>query len=184
MAPDPSRPDPEAGPDLARRVYDACHLVGTFTLRSGRTATEYFDKYRFEADPGLLEDVAQRMSSLIPESTEVLAGLEMGGIAIVTVLSRMTGLPAAFIRKQAKPYGTARLAEGADVTGREVTVIEDVVTSGGQIVLSARELRALDADVRLAVCAIDREEGGAEALAAEGIALRAALTGGQLRAAG
>jgi len=184
MASEPSSPDDHAASELARRVYDACHLNGTFTLRSGRTATEYFDKYRFEADPILLEAVAQRMAPLIPGSTEVLAGLEMGGIAIVTVLSRITGLPAAFIRKQAKPYGTARLAEGAEVEGREVTVIEDVVTSGGQIVLSTRDLRALDATVSLAVCAIDREEGGAEALSAEGLTLRAALTGAQLRAAG
>jgi orotate phosphoribosyltransferase len=183
MATDASRSDPDAAADLARRVHRACHLVGTFTLRSGRVATEYFDKYRFEADPQLLEEVARRMAPLVPPSTEVLAGLEMGGIAIVTTLSRLTGLPAAFIRKQAKPYGTARLAEGADVSGRYVTVIEDVVTSGGQIVLSTRDLRELGATIGVAVCAIDREEGGAEALAAEGIELRAALTGDQLRAA-
>jgi len=169
--------------DLARRVNRACHLVGTFTLRSGRTATEYFDKYRFEADPVLLDEVAQQMAFLVPPTTEVLAGLEMGGIAIVAVLSRITGLPAAFVRKQAKSYGTAQLAEGADLAGRQVVVVEDVVTSGGQIVLSTADLRALGATVELAICAIDREEGGAEALAAEGIELRAALTGNQLRAA-
>jgi orotate phosphoribosyltransferase len=178
-----SVPAPDEDADLARRVYEACHLVGTFTLRSGRTATEYFDKYRFEADPALLEAVVRRMAPLVPPSTEVLAGLEMGGIAIVTVLSRITGLPAAFVRKQAKAYGTARLAEGADIAGRQVTVIEDVVTSGGQIVLSTRDLRALGATVEVAVCAIDREEGGAEALAADGIELRAGLTGNELRAA-
>ncbi len=161
MAFDTAHSDSDAPANLAHRVYDACHLVGTFTLRSGRTATEYFDKYRFEADPLLLEAVAQRMALLVPDSTEVLAGLEMGGIALVTSLSRITGLPAAFIRKQAKSYGTARLAEGADVAGREVTIIEDVVTSGGQIVLSTRDLRALDATVAVAVCAIDRDVGGA-----------------------
>ncbi len=175
--------DPRTADELARRVHEACHLVGTFTLRSGRTATEYFDKYRFEADPLLLEQVANLMAPLVPPATDVLAGLEMGGIAIVAALSRLTGLPAAFVRKQAKPYGTARLAEGADVAGRQVTVIEDVVTSGGQIVLSTSDLRALGATVEVAVCAIDREEGGADALAAEGIELRAALTGDQLRAA-
>jgi orotate phosphoribosyltransferase len=184
MPTDAQFPSLDASSELARRVHRACHLVGSFTLRSGRIATEYFDKYQFEADPVLLEGVAQRMAPLVPTSTEVLAGLEMGGIAIVTALSRITGLPAAFIRKQAKPYGTARLAEGADVAGREVTVIEDVVTSGGQIVLSTRDLRELGATVNVAVCAIDREEGGAEALAAERIILRAALTGNQLRAAG
>ena len=169
--------------ELARRVHQACHLVGTFTLRSGRTATEYFDKYRFEADATLLDDVAQQMAPLVPSSAEVLAGLEMGGIAIVTALARITRLPAAFVRKQAKPYGTAKLAEGAEVAGREVVVVEDVVTSGGQIVLSTRDLRALGAMVSLAVCAIDREEGGAEALADEGIELRAALTATQMKAA-
>lgn len=168
---------------LAQRVHQACHLVGTFTLRSGRTATEYFDKYRFEADPQLLAAVVAAMVPLVPEDTEVLAGLEMGAIAIVAELSRMTGLPAAFVRKKAKPYGTARLVEGADLDGRQVTVVEDVVTSGGQIVLSTQDLRALGASVEVAVCAIDREEGAAEALAAEGLELRAALTGRQLRAA-
>ena len=102
---------------VARAVWDACHLTGTFTLRSGRTATEYFDKYRFEADPALLRSVVERMVPLVPAGTQVLAGLEMGGIAIATVLSARTGLPAAFVRKAAKPYGTARLAEGTDVAG-------------------------------------------------------------------
>lgn len=173
--------DPGDDSDLARRVHQACHLVGTFTLRSGRTATEYFDKYRFEADPLLLQAVVAAMVPLVPEETEVLAGLEMGAIAIVAELSRMTGLPAAFVRKQAKSYGTARLAEGADVVGRRVTIVEDVVTSGGQIVLSTQDLRGLGASVEVAICAIDREEGGAGALAAQGIELRAALTGRQLR---
>jgi len=107
---------------------------------------------------------------------EVLAGLELGGIAVATALGRHTGLPCAFVRKAAKQYGTARLAEGADVAGRDVLVVEDVVTSGGQIAISTKDLRALGARVEHALCVIDRQEGGAQALAAEGIALRALLT--------
>jgi orotate phosphoribosyltransferase len=133
--------------DLALRIHAASHLIGQFTLRSGRTATEYFDKYRFEADPVLLDEIARRMASLVPSGTEVLAGLEMGGIPVVTALGRHTGLPCAFVRKQAKPYGTCRLAEGAEVAGRRVLVVEDVVTSGGQIVLSTADLRGLGAQV-------------------------------------
>ncbi|MGY4901780.1 orotate phosphoribosyltransferase [Streptomyces sp. 900116325] len=169
--------------DVARRIHAASHLTGQFTLRSGRAATEYFDKYRFEADPVLLDEIARRMAPLVPSGTEVLAGLEMGGIPVVTALGRHTGLPCAFVRKQAKPYGTCRLAEGAEVEGRRVLIVEDVVTSGGQIVLSTADLRGLGAQVGHALCVIDREQGGADALAAQNIELLSLLTAENLRAA-
>ena len=168
--------------DLARRVNVVARLTGEFTLRSGRTATEYFDKYQFESDPELLDALAAQMAVLIPEGTEVLAGLEMGGIAVVTALGRHAKLPCAFVRKEAKKYGTARLCEGAEVAGRRVLVVEDVVTSGGQVVISAKELRKLGAHVDHAVCVIDRQEGGAQALAADGIQLRALLNRADLDA--
>lgn len=167
--------------DLARRIHSAAHLTGHFALRSGRTATEYFDKYKFEGDPVLLDDIARAMAPLVPRDIEVLAGLEMGGIPVVTALGRHTGLPCAFVRKQAKTYGTCRLAEGADVAGRRVLVVEDVVTSGGQIVLSTADLRSLGAHISEALCVIDREQGGAAALAAEGIGLSSLLTATDLR---
>ena len=162
--------------DLARRVRDCCQLTGRFVLRSGRVTDEYFDKYQFEADPALLAEVADGMARLIPAQTEVLAGLEMGGIPVVTALGRLTGLPCAFVRKTAKPYGTARLAEGAEVRGRRILIVEDVVTSGGQIAISAGHLRQLGAEIDHALCAIDRQEGGAKALAQAGISLHALLS--------
>jgi orotate phosphoribosyltransferase len=167
--------------ELARRIHAVSHLTGDFVLRSGRTATEYFDKYRFEGDPVLLDAIAREMAALVPADTEVLAGLEMGGIPVVTALGRHTGLPCAFVRKQAKTYGTCRLAEGAEVEGRRVLVVEDVVTSGGQIVLSTADLRALGAEVHQALCVIDREQGGAAALGSEGIKLLSLLTAADLR---
>ncbi|MFC9457560.1 orotate phosphoribosyltransferase [Streptomyces sp. NPDC056637] len=170
--------------DLARRIHAACHLTGHFTLRSGRTAAEYFDKYRFEGDPVLLDEIAREMAPLVPSGTEVLAGLEMGGIPVVTALGRHTGLPCAFVRKQAKMYGTCRLAEGAEIEGRRVLVVEDVVTSGGQIVLSTADLRGLGAQVDHALCVIDREQGGSAALKAQDIGLLSLLTARELRAAG
>ncbi|MDP4500423.1 orotate phosphoribosyltransferase [Nonomuraea turcica] len=168
--------------DLARRIHSASHLTGHFVLRSGRTTTEYFDKYKFEGDPVLLDDIARAMTPLVPGDIEVLAGLEMGGIPVVTALGRHTGLPCAFVRKQAKTYGTCRLAEGADVSGRRVLVVEDVVTSGGQIVLSTADLRGLGAQISEALCVIDREQRGAAALAAEGIRLSSLLTATDLHA--
>ena len=169
--------------DLARQVRDVSRLTGEFVLRSGRVATEYFDKYQFEADPELLDQLAAQLAALIPDGTEVLAGLEMGGIAVVTALGRHAKLPCAFVRKQAKAYGTARLSEGAEVAGKRVLVVEDVVTSGGQVVISTGELRKLGAHVDHALCVIDREEGGAQALADAGITLRALLTRAALESA-
>jgi orotate phosphoribosyltransferase len=156
--------------DLARRVGEACRLTGTFTLRSGQVSTTYFDKYLFEADPVLLREVADAAVDLIPPGTEVLAGLELGGVPVATALALATGLPAAFVRKEAKKYGTAKLAEGAEIAGRRVLIVEDIVTTGGQVVLSARDLRERGATLVGALCVIDRSDG-AHKLAAEDLDL-------------
>jgi orotate phosphoribosyltransferase len=160
---------------LARRVYDASHLTGSFRLRSGQVSDEYFDKYLFEADPALLREVAEAMRPLLPDC-DVLAGMELGGIPIATVLSQLTGLPTVFMRKQAKEYGTCKAAEGPPVDGLRVVLVEDVVTTGGALLDSAPMLRAAGAVVEVVVCAIDRQQGGQERLAAAGLELRAALT--------
>jgi orotate phosphoribosyltransferase len=185
MAPDsPSASLPASlAASLAARVNSIARLTGTFTLRSGQIATEYFDKYRFEADPVLLADVAAALTPLLPPDTEVLAGLELGGVPIATALSLQTGLPAAFVRKEAKTYGTAQLAEGADIAGKRVTVIEDVITTGGQVVISTGQLRELGAIVTHVVCVIDRSPDRAAALVAEGLTLTSLLTRADLDAA-
>lgn len=162
--------------DLARRVAQTCRLSGAFTLRSGRTATTYFDKYLFEGDPAILRDVAQQMVPLIPRDTEVLAGLELGGVPVATALSLATGLPAAFVRKEAKAYGTAKLAEGAQIEGKRVLVVEDVVTTGGQVVLSTADLRERGAIVTDVLCVIDRSEGDHSALDASALRVRSLFT--------
>ena len=169
--------------DLAHRIYATSHLTGEFTLRSGRVSNEYFDKYRFESDPVLLAEVAEAMATLVPEGIEVLAGLEMGGIPVVTALARVTGLPACFVRKSAKKYGTAKFAEGADVDGKRVLIVEDVITSGGQVVLSTADLRGIGAQITDVVCVIDLSEGGTEALSAEGLTLASLVNRDDLNAA-
>lgn len=147
--------------DLAKKVFQACHLTGDFLLRSGIRSTEYFDKYRLEAHPELLFHIAFKMKNLIPADTQVLAGLEMGGIPIATALSLLTGLPICFVRKEAKEYGTCQFAEGADIKGKKVCIIEDVITSGGQVILSTDDLRGTGAEVNSVLCIINR--GGEEA---------------------
>jgi orotate phosphoribosyltransferase len=169
---------------LCAAILRVAHLTGHFKLRSGQTSTEYFDKYRFEADPQLLRSIAEQLVPLIPPATEVLAGLEMGGIPIATALSLETGLPVVFVRKEAKLYGTEKVCEGADVAGRRVCIVEDVVTTGGQILLSAKDLRDLGAHIEDVVCVIDREAGGKEKLRLEGaLELQALFSMAELKSA-
>jgi orotate phosphoribosyltransferase len=167
---------------LASRVFASSHLVGSFVLRSGLTADHYFDKYRFESDPVLLGQIVHELTPLVPPDTEGLAGLELGGVPIATMLSAETGLPAFFVRKEAKKYGTERLCEGGDVDGKRLVIIEDVVTTGGQVVLSTHDLRVAGAVVTHALCVIDRQGGGVDVMAAEGIELRALFTMSELEA--
>ncbi|MEV4420562.1 orotate phosphoribosyltransferase [Patulibacter sp. NPDC049589] len=166
---------------LARRVFECAHLTGEFRLRSGALSTVYFDKYRFEADPQLLRDLAERLAILVPDGADALAGLELGGVPLATVTSQITGLPTLFVRKEPKTYGTCNLAEGGDVSGRRIVVIEDVVTSGGQVIESCAALRELGATVEHVACVIDRQAGGRERLARHGLALRSIFTQRDLR---
>lgn len=170
--------------ELASSIFNASQLTGDFVLRSGVRSSEYFDKYRFESDPELLAAVVAALAPLVPPGTEALAGLELGGVPLATALSAATGLPALFVRKEAKTYGTCRLAEGGELEGRRLLVVEDVVTSGGQVVKSCADLRQLGASVAAALCVIDRQSGGREALADIGVELRALFTMEELHGVG
>ena len=172
---------PELPTPLSARIYECARLTGEFRLRSGAVSEEYFDKYLFESDPHLLREIAEKMVGLFPADVDVLAGLELGGVPLAVAVSQVCGLPTVFVRKTAKTYGTCRLAEGGEITARRVAVIEDVVTSGGQVIESCRELRAREADISAVLCVIDREAGGRESLAAEGLELRSLFTMSQLR---
>ena len=166
--------------DLARDVDRCCRLHGEFTLRSGQVASEYFDKYLFESDPALLARVADQMVDLVPPDTDLLGGLELGGVPIVTALSMRVGLPALFVRKVAKQYGTCKLAEGPPVAGRRVTLIEDVITTGGAVRDATRALREAGATVETVVCAIDRSPEGENPLADVGLQVVPVLTKAEL----
>lgn len=168
--------------ELARKIFETAYLRGEFKLRSGQTSNEYFDKYRFESDPTLLKPIAEALAPLIPPGTQILAGLEMGGIPIATALSLHTGIPAIFVRKKAKDYGTCQIAEGAEFKGRKTVIIEDVITTGGQVLLSAQELRERGALLETVLCVIHRGEGSP--LASADLSLRPLFTMNELKAAG
>ena len=158
--------------ELARKIFEISHLTGSFKLRSGTTSHEYFDKYRFESQPKVLAEIAEQMAPLIPPGTEILAGLEMGGIPVATALSLKTGIPCAFVRKEAKEYGTCQFAEGVEVSGKKVCIIEDVVTTGGQVILSTKDLRGLGAVIDTVLCVIHRGSGQEPKLREIGLDLR------------
>src|SRR5262249_15345024 len=149
----------------------ASHLTGTFTLRSGVVSNEYFDKYRFESDPQLLRAIAEACAPLVPTDCDALAGLELGRIPLVTMISQVLDAPAYFVRTLAKTYGTCQIAEGGEIDGLRLCIIEDVVTSGGAILDAAVELRERGAHLGPVVCVIDRESGGVEKLALEKLEL-------------
>jgi orotate phosphoribosyltransferase len=168
--------------DLARQIYEVAHLTGTFKLRSGQTSHEYFDKYRFEARPDILREIAKHMAPLVPPDTEVLAGLEMGGIPIATALSLETGLPCAFVRKQTKDYGTCLFAEGSPIDGRRACIIEDVITTGGQVIVSTEDLRRVGAKIENVLCVIHRGNGHEPKLEAIGLKMIPLMTMAELKA--
>jgi orotate phosphoribosyltransferase len=162
--------------ELARDIDARCRLHGTFTLRSGQVSDEYFDKYLFESDPALLQRVVSQLTPLVPAGTALLGGLELGGVPLAVMLSGATGIPALFVRKAPKTYGTCRLAEGTDPAGRTVVLVEDVITTGGVVLAAARALRELGATVTTVICVIDRSGPGENALAAAGLTVRPVMT--------
>lgn len=165
--------------ELAKGIFESSYLKGNFKLRSGQTSTEYFDKYRFESEPKLLKAIAQQLAPMIPKDTEILAGLEMGGIPIATALSLQTGIPTLFVRKKAKDYGTCQFAEGRDFKNKKVLIIEDVVTTGGQVLLSTEDLRKAGAQVTDVLCVIHRGTGNP--MAEAHLKLQALFTMDQLK---
>ena len=169
--------------DFALAIYNVSHLTGSFLLRSGKTSTEYFDKYQFESDPKLLREIAKGLVPLLPKDVDYLAALEMGGIPIATALSFETGIPVVFVRKAAKEYGTCKFAEGPAIDGKRLLLVEDVITTGGQVVISANDLRNDGALVENVVCVIDRSEGQTQKIEGAGLKLRALFTMAELKSA-
>ena len=161
--------------ELREAIREHAYLEGDFVLRSGRRSSYYLDKYRFETRPELLAPLAARLADLVashePEA-ERLAGPELGAVALAAATSLASNLPFLIVRKDAKGYGTENRLEGAFERGERVCLIEDVVTSGGAAASAVEALRAAGLECRTAVCVVDREEGGVDALARYGVRLR------------
>ncbi|MDF1786621.1 MAG: orotate phosphoribosyltransferase [Verrucomicrobiales bacterium] len=162
--------------DLAARIAEVSLLKGEFTLRSGRTSHYYLDKYLFSTQPDILESLGKLFAERLGDGVNKLAGAELGGIPLVTVASLASGLPCVFIRNQKKDYGTAKQLEGNLGEGDQVALLEDVCTTGGQILEAAKVIEAQGAKISKIIGTIDREEGARENIEDAGYTFEALFT--------
>lgn len=160
--------------ELRSALREHALLEGEFVLRSGRRSSHYFDKYRFETRPDLLDAIGIRLAAAVAEhepAADRLAAPELGAVALAAAASLTSRLPFVIVRKEAKDYGTANRLEGAFERDERVCLVEDVVTSGGAALAAVEAIREAGLECRTAVCVVDREEGGADALARHGVRL-------------
>lgn len=162
--------------DLAKRIRETAVLHGEFTLRSGKTSSWYIDKYLFTTEPDILLALGNFFSEKIPPTATLLAGAELGGIPLVTTASMASSLPCIFIRNQKKDYGTAQKLEGKlDATDR-VVIVEDVATTGGQVLEAAETIQECGARVEAIIAVIDRCEGARENIEGAGFVFESLFT--------
>jgi orotate phosphoribosyltransferase len=161
--------------ELGALLVERALLEGDFVLRSGRRSSWYLDKYRFETDPEILralgDALAEEVGECEPEAVR-LAGPALGAVALAASAAMASGLPFIIVRGETKEYGTAKRIEGPFEPGELVCLLEDVVTSGGALAEAVSAVRDEGLVVRHAVCVVDREEGGSDALARLGVRLR------------
>ena len=155
--------------ELGRELVKASYLKGDFVLRSGKRSNRYFDKFLFETDPAVLRRLGKHLASLVPAETQRLAAPELGAVLLGGAVSMESGLPLVLVRKEPKGYGTSKQIEGRFEPGDRVTVIEDVVTTGGDSLRSAQVLRDAGVEVIHLVVVLDRGEGGEDNIRAAGI---------------
>ena len=169
---------------LADAIRDAALLEGDFVLRSGRRSSYYLDKYRFGTRPDLLRALGKAIAQAVREHEPAavrLAAPELGAVPLATAAALELDLPFVIVRSRAKEYGTANRIEGAFDHGDCVCLVEDVVTSGGAAIEAVEALREAGLRVSNAVCVVDREEGGVDALARAAVRLRCLFRGAEIR---
>ena len=172
--------------ELAAALREHAYLKGDFVLRSGRRSSYYLDKYRFETQPDLLavlgEHIAAAVAENEPEAVRI-ASPELGAVVLAAATSLFSGMPFLIVRNKAKEYGTANRLEGVFEPGERVCLVEDVVTSGGAAIEALDALRNAGLECRIAVCVVDRDEGGVDALARRGARLIPLFRAGEVLAA-
>ncbi len=148
--------------NLAKKIKQVAYLEGHFVLRSGKTSNYYLDKYLFETQPDILKELAKRFCKYIDNTIELIAGAELGGVPLATAVALESNLPFVIVRNKKKDYGTNKEFEGTNPTGKTVLLVEDIATTGGQVIEAAKSLTNAGAKVKKIVAVIDRLEGARE----------------------
>jgi orotate phosphoribosyltransferase len=161
---------------LAKQIADTAVLHGSFTLRSGRTSSYYIDKYLFLTDPRILTELGAMIAARLPAGTQRLAGAELGGIPLVSAASMAAGLPAIYLRNARKEYGTGKQLEGRVEPDEKIVIVEDVATTGGQVIEAAGVIRAEGGDVIAIIATVDRQEGARENIEGAGYRFESLFT--------
>jgi len=168
-------------PELAERIRAAAYLEGEFTLRSGRKSSFYIDKYLFETQPDILAELGRRFAEKATPATTLIAGAELGGIALAAAAALAARLPFVIIRNAKKGYGTDKMHEGRLKPGDHVLLVEDIATTGGQVVEAAKIITAAGATVERIVAVVDRGQGARENITAAGFVFDSLLNSQDLR---
>jgi orotate phosphoribosyltransferase len=161
--------------ELAARVKASAYLEGDFVLRSGRRSKYYMDKYLFETQPDILAELG-RLFAARASDADVIAGAELGGVALAAAASMASGKPFLIVRNAKKDYGTGKMMEGKLEKGQRVLLVEDIATTGGQVLEAAKVLTEAGATVTKIVATIDRQEGARENIEKAGFQFEALLT--------
>ena len=162
--------------ELYQAISSAALLRGDFTLRSGRKSKYYLDKYLFEAQPAILRELGVRFAKYVGSATTRIAGAELGGVALAASTSMASGLPFVIVRNAKKDYGTKKMYEGKVEAGDRILLVEDIATTGGQVLEAAKTLKELGATVERIVAVIDRQEGARENIEGAGFEFAALMT--------
>lgn len=162
--------------ELARRIAEVSLLRGEFTLRSGRKSNYYLDKYRFETQGDILRALGELFAAHVTDGVDRIAGAELGAVPLAAATSMASGRPCVYVRNQKKDYGTAKQVEGVLNAGDRVLVVEDVLTTGGQVIEACKSLEGLGAKIVKIVAVIDREEGARQNIEGAGYAFDALFT--------
>ena len=162
--------------ELGRRIAEVALLRGEFTLRSGRKSNYYLDKYLFETQPGILKALGELFAQKIDAGTDRIAGAELGAVALAAATAMACNKPFVIIRNKKKDYGTSKLIEGTLKAGETVIIVEDVLTTGGQVLEAAKTLKDAGAKVERIIAVIDRLEGARQNIESAGYRFESLFT--------
>jgi orotate phosphoribosyltransferase len=162
--------------DLIKRIKQTAYLEGDFVLRSGKRSKYYLDKYLFETCPDILKALGKEFAKYVDSDITLIAGAELGGVALAAATAMQTGKNWIIVRNSKKDYGTGRLIEGVLKPGDVVLLVEDIATTGGQVLEAAKVISEAGAKIKKIVAVIDRKQGAKENITSAGYKFESILT--------